>query len=146
MSALVEEHGVVDIAHFTFICGIKSEMGTFLKMFGPTLGESKDASNVPITFAVATVKIRGHLLRPGGLMKESDGSYTDIKLIVVPFWISAIPFFTQTRLVKGYEGDWEARLAPVLFQLGSSAVKKGENLYSYKKPTLLRGWFFGMNH
>ena len=155
-----ESSGVEDIAHFTFICGIKSQMGTFLKMFGPTLGEDPQDSNVPMTFAFATAKVRGHPLHPGGLMQDGNGGYQELKLHVVPFWISAEPFFTQTRFVKGYEGDWETTLAPVQFQYSSSdsdtedsdEEKDGdsdsgkEDSEDSGKPKILEGKLLGINH
>ena len=135
---------VEDIAHFTFICGIQSRMGMFLKMFGPTLGEDPESSVIPMTFAFATVKVRGHPLHPGGLMQDDNGGYQQIKLHIVPFWISAEPFFTQTRFVKGYEGDWETSLAPVQFQMPSfgSDEDSGEG----KEPKIIEGKLLGINH
>ena len=138
------ESKVEDIAHFTFICGIKSRMSMFLSMFGPTLGENPKSFHTPMTFAFASVMVRGHPLHPGGLMQDGNGGYQQLKLHVVPFWISAEPFFTQTRLVKGYEGDWESTLTPVQFQLTASG--KTTLTGSPKKPTILQGKLLGINH
>lgn len=136
---------VEDIAHFTFICGIKSQMGMFLRIFGPTLGEDPESSNIPMTFAFATVKVRGHPIHPGGLMQDGSGGYQQIKLHIVPFWISAEPFFTQSRLVKGYEGDWESTLAPVQFQY-SSGDSSDDDEKDSAEPKILQGKLLGINH
>ena len=133
--------GVEDIAHFTFVVGMKSELGTFLKFFGTTIGEDPAKSNIPMTWAFATVKVRGHALHPAGLVK-SGSSFEQIKMHIVPFWISAEPFFTQKRFVTGYEGDWEAALSPVAFQIWQS-----KKFWTKKvKKTILQGKLLGINH
>lgn len=116
-----------DIAFFTFIVGFKSEWGTFLKLFGPTIDKDpKEDKNVPTTWALATVKIRGHPIHPGGLYKKSDDTIGQLKLTIVPFWISCEPFFPQARLVSGYIADWEAMLTPVMFKLTSGMPKDNQ--------------------
>jgi hypothetical protein len=168
--------GVEDICHFTFICGTRSRAGTFLQMFGPTIEQDPDANNVPMTWALATVKVRGHPIHPGGLIEKDDGTIGQLELTVAPFWISCKPFFPQVRLVEGYVSDWEAMLAPVMFQISSGTPKEDidfKNLWnilkqkgkfsklfklskwfkdSYKtfngvaKPTRIPGKYLGINH
>ncbi len=156
-----DQTGVEDIAHFTFITGFKSEAGVFLKLFGKTIDEDPAKNNVPITWAVATVKVKGHSMHPGGLYKDSDGNINKLKLHIYPFWISSEPFFPQARLVSGYVADWYAMLSPVQFQLTSGGKPKDDNkpattkskilgalkkLKGKSKPKILEGKFLGFNH
>lgn len=155
------KQGIEDIAHFTFVTGFKSEAGVFLKLFGKTIDEDPDKNNVPITWALATVKVKGHSMHPGGLYKDSAGNINKLKLHIYPFWISSEPFFPQARLVSGYVSDWFAVLAPVQFQLtsGQTSDKDKEKslkskifdavmkkLRGKKKPKILKGKFLGINH
>jgi len=147
----IPELGKQDIAYFTFIVGIKSEWGSFLKLFGGTLGKDPEQDkNIPVTWAFATVKITGNPIHPGGLYKKSNGDIGNIKTTIVPFWISSEPFFPQARLVSGYVADWQAMLRPVVFKLkpkkstidfnmkGKNKLQKANLVYKLFKKYILK--------
>jgi hypothetical protein len=103
-------------------------------MFGPTIGEEKEGFNVPMTLAFATARVRGHPLHPGGLLKLMSvpgvgDEYEVIRMICVPFWISALPEQTRYRIFNPsfatYTGTWRPQLVPVTFERYRKPWKSG---------------------
>jgi hypothetical protein len=154
-----------ELHHFTYVVAIKSKPGMFLKVFGPTIGEKKPyRDNVPITWAFATVAIKGHHIYPGGLYRtpgfltgEGDDPFTEIQTMVVPYFIASWPPLTQLRLIMPsqdytYQGDWKATLIPVKFRFSIRELLLSIPIINLDKPFLAKvdadvdGKYLGFNH